>query len=150
MPPPWFNDDDRLGAELSAAWAEGRDTPRRIVDVGKAALAWRTVDAELAALQLDSEVAGAGTRADAATLRTMSFTTNRITIELELTDEALLGQVVPPQSGRIELQLRQGPAQSAAVNAVGWFAIRPRPAGMFRLQLVTDDAHTTVTAWASA
>ncbi|MEU6408355.1 hypothetical protein [Microbispora sp. NPDC046933] len=51
--PSWWDDDDRLLEELGHAVREAR-VPESFVRAGKAAFAWRTADAELAEVQLDS------------------------------------------------------------------------------------------------
>ena len=53
----WANDDDDLLALLRDALAEQREVPTRFVEAGKATFAWRSIDAELAALAYDSVAA---------------------------------------------------------------------------------------------
>jgi hypothetical protein len=92
----------------------------------------------------------AGTRASVARLRAMTFTASDLTIELEVADDGLVGQVVPAQPGRIELRSRDGAvAQAAEADAVGWFDLRPRPAGTFQLhvRLSGTDHREIVTEW---
>ncbi len=143
----WFDDDDQLGATLR----EAREVPPRFVDIGRGALAWRNVDAELAALTFDSaaESEPAGTRAEPAIVRALTFTSGELTIELEVADDALLGQVVPPRAGEIEVQSPSGPSRTAPIDDVGWFAIRPKPVGMFRLQVRSTDGPAVLTEWIS-
>lgn len=143
------DDDERLLAELGDAVRARAEVPDRFVAAGKAAFAWRTVDAELAALSYDSATspAGAGTRAEAASLRAMTFVASTLTIELEITGDALLGQIVPPRPGEVSVQTRHGTQAAVPVDEVGWFAVRPVPDRMFRLRLRTADGATVVTEW---
>jgi len=140
--------DDQLLAELREALETAREVPAEFVAAGKSAFVWRTVDSELAALtdQLGADEALAGTRAEHAGVRTLSFRASKISIELEVTSEALLGQLVPPRSGSIEVQVQDGTRRSADIDEAGWFAIRPVPSGMFRLHVrtATDDV---ITEW---
>ena len=143
-------DDDRLLAELGEAVRAASEVPASFIATGKAAFAWRNVDAELAALSYDSATSAAelaGTRADRATLRTLTFVASLLTIELEVTPDALLGQVVPPQPGEIEVQARDGQRRTTSVDEVGWFTFRPGPAGLCRMLLRTGSGDTVLTEW---
>jgi len=149
-----FNDDERLLAALGEAVRAGREVPARFVEMGKAAFAWHGVDAELAALAYDSaagelvgEPAG-GTRAEPAELRALTFVASRLTIELEVAPDALLGQLVPPQQGAVELHGRDGVATTTRADDVGWFTIRPLPSGLFRLRVSPDGGGPIITEWA--
>ena len=143
-----WNDDDRLLADLGDALRAGREVPDRFTELGRTAFAWRTVDAELAALSYDSAVDGglATVRAEPAPLRALTFVASALTIELEVTEDALAGQLVPAQSGEIEVQVRDGAMAVVTVDEVGWFTVSPRPAGLFRLRVVTVDVEI-LTEW---
>jgi hypothetical protein len=132
-------DDDQLLAELGAAMRGAARVPARFVALGKSAFAFRGVSAEIAALAQDSVGAPAGTRSESAALRSLTFVASELTIELEVTADALVGQVVPPRAGEIELVGPGGVIASVAVDEVGWFAIRPAPTGPVRLELRTAD-----------
>lgn len=146
-------EDDALLAELGEAVREGQLVPARFVEIGKAAFAWRTMDEELAVLSYDSATlpadAMAGTRADPAELRAMTFVSADLTVEVEVADDALLGQLVPPQAGEVVVRTQGGDATTVEVDELGWFAVRPLPAGMFRLHVRTGSGATVVTAWTS-
>src|SRR5262249_46781963 len=107
MPDGW-NDDDELLAALRDALAARRAVPQEFVAAGQAAYTWHGVDAELARLTYDSMQEAhlqEALRAEAASLRTLTFRSARLTIELEVTEESLLGQIVPVQAGHVEVQL---------------------------------------------
>jgi hypothetical protein len=143
----FWDSDEHLLADLAEAVLAARDVPPRLVDAGKAAFAWHTVDAELAALAFDSAVEPAGTRAETATLRAMTFVASHATIEVEVTSDALLGQVAPPRSGEILVRQADGLVRTVPVDALGWFTVRPRPTGMFRLELTQPTGPRVLTAW---
>lgn len=147
----WCGDDEQLIAELGEAVRTAREVPARFIDVGKAVFSWRNLDAELAELTYDSAAdsatALAGTRAEAATLRALTFVAGRLTIEIEVTPDALLGQVLPPEPGEIELSGRDGSTRTVPVDEVGWFAIRPTPSGSLRLRLRTANGGSVLTQW---
>lgn len=144
-----YDDDERLFVELRAAVQAAAEVPSQFVEAGKLAFAWRTVDAELAQLSYDSATSGimAGTRADQATLRALTFVARDLTIEVEVATEALLGQVVPPKAGEVMVASRNSCGDTAPIDEVGWFVIRPVPAGMFRLHVRTADGESVVTQW---
>jgi hypothetical protein len=149
MPTNW-DSDERLIAELGEALRAEREVPASFVELGRAAFAWHNVDAELAELTFDSATdpgALAGVRSEPASVRAMTFTASRLTIELEVADDALLGQVVPAQAGELEIQLRDGSASAVPVDEVGWFMIRPRPAGLFRISVRTETGAEVCTQW---
>jgi hypothetical protein len=135
-----WHDDEHLLASLTAAMREAEEVPPRFVEVGKAAFAWHNIDAELARLTYDSseaeaEPAGA-MRAQDASLRALTYATAELSIEIEITPDAVLGQVLPPQPGLATTYLASGPAAEAAVDEMGFFAIRPVPHSAFRLRCV--------------
>lgn len=144
-------DDVRLLTDLAEALAAQRAVPERFLEVGRAAFAWRDVDAELATLTFDSATnigAAPGTRSDGlARLRAMTFTRPGLGLEVEVIDDGLVGQVVPPQPGTIELRRRGGQTNATEVDPVGWFAFRPRPVGTFRLRLYTAHGQELLTDW---
>lgn len=140
--------DEVLLVELREALRSADEVPDGFVAAGKAAFAWRTVDAELAALadEFSADDVLAGTRAEHAAVRALSFHASDISIELEVTSDALLGQLVPPRSGQIDVQCQDGTQQSASVDDSGWFSISPVPTAMFRLQLQTA-TDNVITEW---
>src|ERR1700753_2639715 len=104
MPDIW--DDDQLLALLQDAMRESREVTPDFTEAGRDALAWRGIGGGLAQLTYDSELdrnAAAGVRAEAASIRALTFTSPHLTIELEVGENALLCQLVPtplPHRGR--------------------------------------------------
>jgi hypothetical protein len=151
MPTDW-NDDEQLLADLGEAMRAADDVPGRFVEVGMAAFAWRSIDAELAGLTFDSaEPAAAGpspgARAEQAPLRSMTFTARDLSIEVEVRDDALIGQIAPPAPGELDVRVYDGATRTVAVDEVGWFVIQPRPVGLFSLHVRTGDGAGVVTEW---
>lgn len=144
-----WESDEELAADLAAAILTEQAVPERFVAAGKAAFAWRTVDAELAQLVADSagQDALAGTRADHAEVRTVTFAAGDVTIDVEIAPDALLGQVVPAREGELEVVERDGATRTTAVDDVGWFTLRPGPAGTFRLRFRSPGRRDVLTAW---
>jgi hypothetical protein len=143
-----WDDDELLAADLAEAMTAAARVPDRFVRAGKAAFGWRTVDAELAQLSFDSAgAASEGTRAETAVLRAMTFAASQVAIEIEVTADGLLGQIVPPQQGELDLRWRDGTTRTVPVDEVGWFRIGPRPTGLFRLYLRTASGLSVCTEW---
>jgi hypothetical protein len=150
MNAPNLDDDDELLAELGAAVRAEREVPPGVLAAGRAAFAWRDVDAELAALSYDGALAGvrsAEPGAQPAELRALTFVAADVTIELEVTGDGLFGQLVPPSAGEVRLHVRDGEQRSAELDEVGWFAFKPAPSGMCRLHVRTDEGTSVLTEW---
>ena len=128
-------DDDLLLADLGEAVRNRRAVPDRFVDVGKAAFAWRDVDVDLAALRFDSAVSGlpAGVRGGAAAMRALSFEADGTMIEVEMSADAVVGQVIPSRAASVEIWADGAEPRSVALDAKGWFDLGPPPAQPFRL-----------------
>src|SRR6266498_4068381 len=144
----WWDDDDELLAALRIALDED-NVPSRLVQQAKDVYLWRNVDDELAALTYDSSVDASPvvTRTEAAPLRTLIFATERLTIELEVTPEALFGQLIPPHSGEVELESATGTRRRATIDDLGVFLIHPIPPGSFRLCCRTAEDASAMTTW---
>jgi hypothetical protein len=146
VPDTW--DDEQLLAALLEAMAEDEAVPPEFIELGKNAYAWHNIDAELAQLTYDSsrEPHGALTvRAEAAPVRALTFASARLTIELEVTEDSVLGQLVPAQAGTIEVRGREDATVTIPADEVGCFLIRPVPAGPFRLRCRTADGSDILT-----
>jgi hypothetical protein len=151
MASQWWIDDDELLATLGDAVRTARDMPANFAEVGKATFTWHSIDADLATLTRDSaraeEEVLASARSEPANLRSLTFTSAQLTIELEVSSGALLGQIVPPQAGRIDACAASGHVQTAAIDEIGCFAIRRIPEGSFRLHCQTVSGASVITNW---
>ena len=137
--------DEELLTELGAAMKAASEVPPSFVAAGRAAFAWRSVDAELAVLSQEPETAG--TRADQAELRYLTFVASELTIEVEITAEALVGQIIPAQPGEITAEGPRGRFGPVPVDDIGWFTIHPTPTGTVRLHLRTAAGTSVNTEW---
>ncbi len=88
-PPVGRPDDEQLQVALRRAIRSRQDVPPEFVQAAKDVFAWHDIDADLAQLTYDSvrgpDLAGSRTRAEDATIRALTFTSARLTIELEVT-----------------------------------------------------------------
>lgn len=143
-------DDEELLAALQQALRARRAVPDQFAEAGKNAFAWRNIDAELAQLTYDS-TRGAeelvATRAESAAIRALTFTSPRLTIELEVTEDSLLGQVLPVQAATIEIEARSGAENAVSTDEIGCFSIRPIPRGPFRLHCRAAAGIEILTSW---
>ena len=99
MPDSW--DDEELLAALGEAMRAWQAVPEWFVETGKNAYAWHDIDAEMAQLTYDSLVDRerlAVVRSEAASIRALAFTSARLSIELEVAKNSLLGQIIPPRA----------------------------------------------------
>ena len=143
-------DDEALLAALRQALRARQAVPAEFVEAGQNAFAWHNIDAELAQLTYDStcdpELAPS-VRTEAASIRALTFTSAHLTIELEVNEDSMLGQVIPAQEGTIEIQTRTAATATIPVDEVGYFPIRSIPNGPFRLHCHTTDGSDVLTGW---
>lgn len=144
------DDETELLGALKRAIAARRAVPQEFVEAAKDAFAWYNIDAELAQLTYDSirgfEYAPP-TRAEGATIRALTFTSARLTIELEVTEDSLLGQVVPAQAATIAVQAEGATDTAIETDDIGCFSIGPIPVGPFRLHCQASAGVEVLTGW---
>lgn len=145
-------DDDMLLDALRAAIGARAAVPDSFIEAANSSYAWHDIDAELATLAYDSLLdAGqaAALRAETASVRALTFQSARFSIEVEITDGALFGQLVPPQPGTAEIHTRSGQVATAPIDEVGCFAFERKPDGQFRLRCHNGTQADVRTAWVS-
>jgi hypothetical protein len=148
------HDDDELLAALGEALKAREAVPEWFVETGKNAYAWHNIDAELAQLTYDSDSDReqdrslvAAVRSETASIRALTFTSPHLSLELEVTEDALLGQVIPPRAGTLEVQTAAGMIATTPVDEIGCFAVEPIPASPFRLRCRTGHDTDVLTGW---
>jgi hypothetical protein len=141
-------DDDQLLAVLGDAVRARQAVPDAFVEMGKGAYAWHHIDAELAQLIYDSRTDRiAAVRSETASIRALSFASAHLSRELEVTEDCLLGQVIPPRAGTLEAQTGAGASTTTTVDEIGCFAVDPIPASPFRLRFRAADGTDVLTGW---
>jgi hypothetical protein len=141
--------DEQLLAALGEAIRARQEVPEWFVETGKNAYAWHNIDAELAQLTYDSLVdreRPAAVRSEAASIRALTFTSTRVSIELEVAESSLIGQIIPPRSGTLEVHTTAG-VTSSPVDEIGCFVVDPIPSSPFRLRCRTEDGADVLTGW---
>ena len=147
-----WQDDERLLTELGEALRAAEAVPAGVVALGEAAYDWRAIDAELATLMYDSAIdpepeQSALTRAEVAAVRALRFQSQAAAIVLEVTDDALVGQILPPEAADVSLMSSVGPGLDAEADDMGYFAFRPVPRGSFRLRCRGRRGPELLTSW---
>jgi len=142
-------DDEQLLAALGDALRARQEVPEWFVETGKNAYAWHNIDVELAQLTYDSLVdreQAAAVRSEAASIRALTFTSARLSIELEVSESSLVGQIIPPRAGTLEVHTTAG-VTSSPVDEIGCFVVEPIPSSPFRLRCRTEDGADVLTGW---
>ena len=118
--------DGALLAELRMLAVTVDPVPPAATAAARSAIAWRTMDAELAELTADTSVEPqlAGVRGVASPVM-LTFEAPGLTVEVEVTEEGrsrrFLGQLVPPGPGDVEIR-HGGGRVALTADEVGRFA----------------------------
>jgi hypothetical protein len=144
------DDDDELLARLRSAAAGNDPPPALLVDHARVALSLRRLDAELAALVMDSELVEPGvTRAAGNEPRLLLFEAGGVSLELQVEPEwdgISLRGLVSGAGGEAVVHLGEQ-RRSAPIDADGWFTLSGLPGGTIRVELRRDDGAAVVTGW---
>ena len=138
--------DDELSAILGKAVLRDHEVPPGWRDVAHAAYTWRTIDHELMALTHDSlrDEVGAVRREDDG--RTIAFSGGGLTLEVEVSDGRILGQLATPVAGEVTLESSDGRSRSVVTDEAGFFSLAGENQGRVRFALAADDKRY-VTEW---
>ena len=132
--PRWT--DDELLRELRAALREP-PVDEKLIRAAQAAFTWRTVDADLEILSLETELAVSDTAlvrdAGQSSPRTFTFHGERLSVEIEIDNDGVVGQLTPPGPARVTLVTPDGPQAAADADEVGCFTLPAPPSGPMRL-----------------
>jgi hypothetical protein len=141
--------DEHLLRELAEALRAVEGGVDRVADLGRGSFTWRTLDADLllASLTFDSHLAEeVDTTRDGDDVRTLVFTTELRSVEVEVLADRLVGQFVPPTAGEVRIEGAGGVLATAQVDDLGFFVVEPVPRGVVRLECRTAFARL-VTEW---
>jgi hypothetical protein len=153
---PESDEHERLWRVLAAVVGETDPVPPEVLQSGRDSFAWRTIDAELAALTYDSATEHpvvAVVRASEGP-RLVTFEAPDLTVEVEVTvlgaRRRLLGQLFPPQPALVTVRDHQGGTVAVEADELGRFRAEDLPAGLcsLRCQLAgTEQGAAVVTDW---
>ncbi|QGG95018.1 carboxypeptidase-like regulatory domain-containing protein [Actinomarinicola tropica] len=139
--------DAELLAELGRT-LDAHDPPSAsAIAAARAAWTWRTIDAELAELRVDSALEPLGVRG-MAWPRQLSFESRELTIEVEVEGDQLVGQLVPTRPLEVTLVRPDGTERTTRADPIGHFTFPDVPPGTLRLQVTAPDGAVT-TQWFS-
>jgi hypothetical protein len=144
--------DDRLTDELRRLASRLDPVPPELLDAAAGAFAWRDIDAELAELVFDSllDTDEASLVRGAPERRLVSFTGGGLTIDVEVSsagpERTVMGQIVPPQRGVVDIRRRQETV-SIEADELGRFRSGPLPPGPLSLRLRPVGGAPVVTDW---
>ena len=142
--------DEELLETLRQAVNGPGNVPPEVIAAANGAFAWRTIDAELAALVEESPVANdalVGVRSAQPADRTLVFRATHTVLEVDISDDGLVGQIDPARSGTVVVESPDGTTATAQIDELGWFTVHPRFSGMVRMRCTPDDAPSFVTEW---
>ncbi|WP_375141692.1 hypothetical protein [Streptomyces sp.] len=141
-------DDGLLEEELRRAAAVLDPVPAELQQLAVDAYALHDLDARVAELTFDSLVDALPVRGAPAP-RMLTFRAGEVTVDVEVTQDGLMGQVLPPQPARIEVLGGPRPGSPLTADDLGRFSADTPPSGPFALRLRTD-ADVVVTQWLRA
>ncbi|MCA2201910.1 hypothetical protein ACWDLL_20785 [Streptomyces griseoincarnatus] len=142
-------EEELLEEELRQAASLLDPVPPALLQSAVDAFALRDLEARVAGLTFDSLVDAIPVRGAAAAPRMLTFTAGEVTLDVELTEDGLIGQVLPPAPARIEVLAGSRPATTATADDMGRFTAPVTPSGPFALRLHTTD-ETVMTEWLRA
>ena len=140
---------DLLEEELRQAAAVLDPLPAELLQVAMDAYALHDLDARIAELTFDSLVDAIPVRGVEDPPRMLTFRAGELTVDVEVTDDGLLGQVLPPQSAHIEVLGGPAAAHPLTVDGMGRFTAATPPSGPFALRLRAG-GDVIVTEWLRA
>ncbi|MFF8946868.1 hypothetical protein ACF1A5_32345 [Streptomyces sp. NPDC014864] len=138
-----------LEEELRAATAILDPVPSALRQLAVEAYALHDLDTRIAELTFDSLVDALPVRGATDVPRMLTFRAGELTVDVEVTEDGLLGQLMPPRPARVEVL--SGPHAGVPLTAdeLGRFTGEAPPAGPFALRLRTG-GDVVVTEWLRA
>jgi len=131
---------ERLWRVLAEVVGAVDPVPPEVLQSGRDSFAWRTIDAELAALTYDSssEPAAAAVVRGPEAPRQLTFEAPELTVGVEVTvlgaHRRLIGQLVPAQRALVTVRHQQGSAVAVEADELGRFRADDVPAGLCSLR----------------
>ncbi|GGS82533.1 hypothetical protein GCM10010206_51370 [Streptomyces cinerochromogenes] len=141
--------DAVLEEELRQAAVVLDPVPAELLQVALEAFALHDLDARLAELTFDSLVDALPVRGAVDAPRMLTFRAGGTTVDVEVTEDGLIGQLLPPRPARIEVLGGPQATRPLTVDPLGRFTSDTPPSGPFALRLRTG-AEVIVTEWLRA
>ncbi|GAA3388865.1 hypothetical protein [Cryptosporangium minutisporangium] len=146
-----WDDDDNLFADLAEVVRETGPIAQRVALHAQHLFSWRTVDDDLhvAGLVFDSDVeqdALSTMRAGPGDVRVLVFDAARLSVELEVASDQIIGQLIPPGPAEIFVESEGGALLQLSADDRGLFVMSPLPSNRIRLRCDTT-AGRVLTDW---
>jgi hypothetical protein len=141
--------DDSLLQDLRLASGILDPVPAELRQLAVEAYALHDLDARLAELTFDSLVDAIPVRGATDPPRMLTFHSGDVTVDVEVSAQGLMGQVLPPQPASIEVLSGPRTAASLTADDMGRFTTDTAPAGPFALRLRAG-GEVVVTEWLRA
>ena len=147
-----YDDDNELMAAIQRAVAESAIVPPGAFEVARVAFQLRAIDSELELLtmlydsSLDGEAVVRGSSYVSA--QYLTFQGNELTLEVEISTDNILGQVIPPQVASVSLVTSDGEFAACETDDLGGLLLPRPPSGHVRLACRTA-ASSLLTDWIS-
>lgn len=142
-------DTGLLEEELRQAAAILDPVPTELRRIAVDAFALHDLDARVAELTFDSLVDAIPVRGASDPPRMLTFSADEVTVDVEVTADGLIGQVLPPGPARIEVLSGPRPHALLTADDMGRFTGESPPSGPFALRLRTG-REVVVTEWLRA
>jgi hypothetical protein len=139
-------DGDLLEEELREAARVLDPVPAALRLLAVEAYALHDLDAQLAELTFDSLTDAIPVRGTTDVPRMLTFHSGGVTVDVEVTEQGLMGQVLPPQPATLEVLGGPQAGTPLAVDDMGRFMSGTAPTGPFALRLRTG-GQVVVTEW---
>jgi hypothetical protein len=130
---------DHLSHAVRAAVPAGT-----LTGFGLDASCWRTVDEELQAFM--SFASALGLRSGPDDARVLVFTAPSLSLELEVMSARVVGQILPPGPGEVQVEASDGVTFQVEADEAGFFDLARVPSSPVRLRCETPDGRL-VTDW---
>jgi hypothetical protein len=151
--------DDELLGGLRELFDRVDPPPQEVTEFARAALGWRSLEADLAELLEDSALEtglATATRSGAATSRRLSFRGAELAIEVEVGPEAegsrrVMGMLVPA-SGMVTIEVQElegGILATVETDVLGRFRLELPDARRIRFRVARSDGPPVESSWVS-
>ncbi|RKS80233.1 hypothetical protein CLV35_0656 [Motilibacter peucedani] len=144
--------DRALLGELGRVAAVADPVPPALIEACRALFALRDLDAELAQLVEDADLAGAGVRGASTSTRLVGYQADGLAVELQVSyvggRVSLLGQLVPGTGGeRVRVDTPDGLGGEREVDELGCFRVDGLLPGLVRVRVERPGADPVSTSW---
>lgn len=133
--------DDQLCALLRGLFPPVSD---QVLALGQAAFSWFEPAAVLAPLTSETVAVPSGIRGDGS--RLLTFSGPRVSVEIEVRGQEIVGQLAPPSAAEVILR-SPGGERGTRTDEAGSFALSAVPTGVVSLLFRLTDASSIVTSW---